>query len=89
MVKSPDELAIDNTAGASADESVARSGETLRQDEWRAELLRVGIRAKGKQMLHFSRGSEGTRHAGRDCCVSGGRTCPGRGRLMLYSTAAC
>lgn len=37
------------------DESVSRSGETLRQDEWRRELLRAGIRTKGKQMIHFSR----------------------------------
>jgi len=55
MVKSPEELASDDAAAAPADESVARSGETLRQDEWRAELLRSGIRAKSRQMLHFSR----------------------------------
>jgi len=54
MVKSPEELATDDTA-APADGSVSRCGETLRQDEWRAELLRAGIRAKGKQMIHFSR----------------------------------
>jgi Domain of unknown function (DUF4190) len=30
-----------------ADASVARSGETVRQDEWRSELLRAGIRGKG------------------------------------------
>jgi adenine-specific DNA-methyltransferase len=38
-----------------ADESVARSGATVRQDEWRAEMLRAGIRGKGGQMIHFSR----------------------------------
>ncbi len=38
-----------------ADESVARSGETLRQDEWREELLKTGIRAKGGQRIEFSR----------------------------------
>jgi adenine-specific DNA-methyltransferase len=38
-----------------ADESVARSGATIRQDEWRSELLRAGIRGKGGQMIHFSR----------------------------------
>jgi adenine-specific DNA-methyltransferase len=38
-----------------ADASVARSGETLRQAEWRDELLKCGIRAKGGAMLHFSR----------------------------------
>ncbi len=38
-----------------ADESVARSGETLRQSEWRAELLKCGIRGKNGQYIHFSR----------------------------------
>jgi len=38
-----------------ADASVARSGETLRQAEWRDELQRTGIRAKGGQHIHFSR----------------------------------
>jgi len=38
-----------------ADASVARSGETLRQAEWRAELLKTGIRAKNNQMILFSR----------------------------------
>jgi adenine-specific DNA-methyltransferase len=34
---------------------VARSGETLRQAEWRAELLKTGIRGKNNQMILFSR----------------------------------
>ncbi len=38
-----------------ADDSVARSGETLRQAEWRDELQRTGIRAKGGQFIYFSR----------------------------------
>jgi adenine-specific DNA-methyltransferase len=38
-----------------ADESVARSGATIRQDEWRSEMLRAGIRGKGGQMIQFSR----------------------------------
>jgi adenine-specific DNA-methyltransferase len=38
-----------------ADASVARSGETLRQAEWRAELLRTGIRARGGQVIRFAR----------------------------------
>jgi adenine-specific DNA-methyltransferase len=38
-----------------ADASVARSGETLRQQEWRGELLKCGIRAKGGAMFQFSR----------------------------------
>jgi len=38
-----------------ADSSVARSGETLRQGEWRDELLRTGIRAKAGQHIRFAR----------------------------------
>jgi adenine-specific DNA-methyltransferase len=38
-----------------SDESVARSGETLRQAEWRDELLRTGIRGKGGQQISFTR----------------------------------
>lgn len=38
-----------------SDESVARSGETLRQAEWRDELFRTGIRGKGGQKIEFSR----------------------------------
>ena len=38
-----------------ADISIARSGETLRQDEWRGELLKAGIRGKGGQKIEFSR----------------------------------
>ncbi|HAV10531.1 MAG TPA: site-specific DNA-methyltransferase [Dehalococcoidia bacterium] len=38
-----------------ADESILRSGETLRQSEWRAELLKTGIRGKKGQYILFSR----------------------------------
>jgi adenine-specific DNA-methyltransferase len=38
-----------------ADASIARSGETLRQAEWRGELLKTGIRGKNNQMILFSR----------------------------------
>jgi len=38
-----------------ADLSVTRSGETLRQAEWREELLRTGVRAKGGKMVEFTR----------------------------------
>ncbi len=37
------------------DESITRSGETLRQNEWREELLRTGVRAKGGSIMEFSR----------------------------------
>lgn len=34
--------------------SIARSGETSRQQQWRDELLKTGIRGKGGQMLKFA-----------------------------------
>jgi adenine-specific DNA-methyltransferase len=37
------------------DPSVARQGETLRQSEWRAELLKTGIRGKGGAVMQFVR----------------------------------
>lgn len=46
---------IDLTASPQPDNSVTRSGETLRQDEWRQELLKTGIRIKGGQRIDFSR----------------------------------
>ena len=53
MVKSIDE--IEEKPMEKADDSVARSGETLRQAEWRDELMRAGIRGKNGQMILFSR----------------------------------
>jgi len=50
--KSFDELQQDD---AGSDTSIARTGETLRQSEWRDELLRTGVRAKGGKMIHFIR----------------------------------
>ena len=38
-----------------ADASIARTGETLRQSQWREELYQTGIRAKGGQRIAFSR----------------------------------
>jgi adenine-specific DNA-methyltransferase len=38
-----------------ADASISRSGETLRQGEWRDELLRTGIRGKAGQHIRFAR----------------------------------
>lgn len=46
-----DESKIQENAG----DSVARSGTTLRQDEWTSELLRTGVRGKGGQRIEFSR----------------------------------
>jgi adenine-specific DNA-methyltransferase len=58
-VRSMDEI---DSAPVEADEeatgfdvSVARSGETLRQSEWRDELLKTGIRGKSGQRIAFAR----------------------------------
>jgi adenine-specific DNA-methyltransferase len=55
MVKSIDEIDSDEKPIEKADESIARSGETLRQSEWRDELMRTGIRGKSGQTILFSR----------------------------------
>ena len=39
----------------SVDDSIARSGETLRQSDWRDELMKTGIRAKAGQYIRFAR----------------------------------
>lgn len=46
---------IEAETNLEADTSVSRSGETLRQDEWRNELLRAGVRAKGGKLIEFTR----------------------------------
>jgi adenine-specific DNA-methyltransferase len=46
---------IDITPDIPADESIARTGETLRQGEWRDEIFRTGIRGKGGQKIEFTR----------------------------------
>ena len=38
-----------------ADTTVARSGETLRQSDWRDELVKTGIRGKAGQYIRFAR----------------------------------
>jgi adenine-specific DNA-methyltransferase len=52
MVKSSmdDELIV-----TQIDTSISHSGETLRQDLWRNELQKTGIRGKGGQKIEFSR----------------------------------
>jgi adenine-specific DNA-methyltransferase len=52
-VKSVDDILSSTTQPADA--SVARSGETLRQSEWRDELVRTGIRGKAGQRISFAR----------------------------------
>ena len=41
--------------GQPADESVARTGQTLRQADWRDELFKTGIRGKAGQRISFAR----------------------------------
>lgn len=54
-VPAPSVLSLDESAPAEqADTTVARSGETSRQTQWRDELIRTGIRAKGGAMLKFT-----------------------------------
>jgi adenine-specific DNA-methyltransferase len=54
-VPAPTVLSLDESAQpAEADATVARSGETSRQTQWRDELIRTGIRAKGGAMLKFA-----------------------------------
>ena len=46
---------VDDAEPPPADDTVARSGETLRQSDWRDELLRTGIRGKAGQFVRFAR----------------------------------
>ena len=46
---------MEDTTRLQPDASIARQGETLRQAEWRAELLKTGIRAKGGAKIDFVR----------------------------------
>ncbi|WP_255342095.1 DNA methyltransferase [Methanoculleus sp. MH98A] len=48
-------LTGDTPAVLPADDSAARTGESLRQDEWRAELLAAGIRGRSGQQIAFAR----------------------------------
>jgi adenine-specific DNA-methyltransferase len=55
-VPAPVAKSFDEIENESVDDvSVARSGETLRQAEWRDELLRAGVRAKGGKLIQFTR----------------------------------
>jgi adenine-specific DNA-methyltransferase len=56
-----------------ADKSVARSGETLRQEEWRNELYRTGVRGKKGETMKFTRVEplSGTRYLQADAETQG------------------
>ena len=55
VVKPVGEILEDNIVNKIVDNSIARKGETLRQTEWRDELLKTGIRGKRGQYIYFSR----------------------------------
>lgn len=55
VVKPIGEILEKDNVNKEVDNSIARKGETLRQSEWRDELLRTGIRGKRNQYIHFSR----------------------------------
>jgi len=55
VVRPLDDISAYSDTTLPADESVARSGETLRHGEWRDELLKTGIRGKRGQFILFSR----------------------------------
>ena len=57
-VPAPTVLPLDEVAerdGLPADDSVARTGPTIRESDWRDELLKTGIRGKGGQRIRFVR----------------------------------
>jgi adenine-specific DNA-methyltransferase len=54
-VPAPTVLSLQQAQNASQpDESIARSGATSRQAQWRDELLKTGVRAKGGAMITFA-----------------------------------
>jgi len=54
-VQAVTEAGADEAPALPADASIARSGETLRQAEWRDELQRTGIRSRRGDKLTFAR----------------------------------
>ena len=54
-VPAPYAKSLDDIEQTEADSSIARSGETHRQNEWRDELLKTGVRAKNGNLIEFSR----------------------------------
>ena len=46
---------VDDAEPLPADDTIARYGETLRQSDWRDELLKTGIRGKAGQFIRFAR----------------------------------
>ncbi len=57
VVKPVDQIATPNqtTTTSPLSSALSRTGETLRQAQWRDELLKAGIRGKHKQIINFTR----------------------------------
>ena len=55
VVKPVGEIIEEDKENKEIDNSIARKGETLRQSEWRDELLRTGIRGRKGHNINFSR----------------------------------
>lgn len=55
-VPAPTVLSMSDAAalGGEADASIARTGQTSRQAQWREELLKTGVRGKGGAMFEFA-----------------------------------
>jgi adenine-specific DNA-methyltransferase len=58
-----------------ADNSIARTGETARQDDWRSELLKTGVRTKGGDKIEFARVEliQGTRYLNAEAETTDGK----------------
>lgn len=55
-VPAPSAVTLEESiSNGDADSSITRTGETLKQEEWRDELLDKGIRGKGGQNIKFTR----------------------------------
>lgn len=53
VVKSIDEM--ERLPVQQIDRAIARQGQTVRQDDWREELIKTGVRGKSGQVMEFSR----------------------------------
>lgn len=83
VVKSPEEIL--EAKPQPADTSIARGGETLRQAEWREELLKTGIRGKNGAYIRFCRLEP---LPGFRFLHAEGETCPAEGSDSASATAS-
>jgi adenine-specific DNA-methyltransferase len=69
------------------DDSIAREGETSRQDNWRTELLRTGVQGKNGQRIRFATVETfaGARYLHADAVVDNSDTGPLSGQRVVVS----